>query len=720
MSTRIRLQEAFKFALSIVLTYWLGLWMDWDLVKYGPEAIVLISLSTSGASINKAMMRVIGTSVACVVAIILIQWFSQARWSMMFALAGYLVFTSYFLQTSRYPYAWYVAAFVPISIWTNTYGTFDNTFHFAIFRLLETVSGVFIYSLVSVLLWPQTAGEQFYRKGGEYLEQLCHLVKLNQNELRGGLKSGEATIALRKLDVLSAQLQVTLGAALTDTMLVREYKHDWECALATLRTLTDSMGLWQSTNEMYQRLYPKQRQPELEQAMQVIEARCTRIGELWRSRQLPSEVLPSDDVLLLQKLALELPPLGAITNVERGLLINRIEQLRQLDQQSYNLLLLMRVLTGLDSSAVLPAAIKHLALEQPPRWDSVRLLKSLVPAIAFIIGFLFWVFPSTPPPTGQTIAKISAIFGLMTVLGANVRYVWLIYATAGLLVVAPIYFIVMPWLDSGAALLTMIFLLSFTFGYLGQRWPMLKTSVMLLFVMSTAISNNQSYSFVAWISGEFLMVIAGIIINVVMMFMVSIRPERLMSRYIHDFFYTCSEIPSGFINITTRKQRQEGLLRKLRGTLAKLRKVERTLDYSRLPENERERVNHLLDSIESIAARLRVVNTLAERFTANGSVAPLGSELPRRLQQLFERWAKITTVTRIAEEERDAVKAIYYELEERLDAYNKFPENPSYNERVASDMTALIGGVRGLLDAMDGMEKSIRNIHWTEWTKARI
>ena len=122
----------------------------------------------------------------------------------------------------------------------------------------------------------------------------------------------------------------------------------------------------------------------------------------------------------------------------------------------------------------------------------------------------------------------------------------------------------------------------------------------------------------------------------------------------------------------------------------------------------------------SIAARLRVVNTLAERFTANGSVAPLGSELPKLLQQLFERWAKITTATCTSEKERDAVKAIYHELEERLDAYNKTPEKSIYNEQMASDLTALLGGVRSLLDSMDGMERSIRNIHWMEWTIARF
>ncbi|NOR41541.1 MAG: hypothetical protein GQ537_10065, partial [Gammaproteobacteria bacterium] len=53
MTQKIQLQEAFKLALSMMLFYWLALTMDWDLPKFGALAIVIISLSTTGASLNK-------------------------------------------------------------------------------------------------------------------------------------------------------------------------------------------------------------------------------------------------------------------------------------------------------------------------------------------------------------------------------------------------------------------------------------------------------------------------------------------------------------------------------------------------------------------------------------------------------------------------------------------------------------------------------------------
>ena len=47
---------------------------------------------------------------------------------------------------------------------------------------------------------------------------------------------------------------------------------------------------------------------------------------------------------------------------------------------------------------------------------------------------------------------MSGILGMMVVLGANVRYIEFSFAAGGLFVVAPIYFVVMPWPDGGIGL----------------------------------------------------------------------------------------------------------------------------------------------------------------------------------------------------------------------------------------------------------------------------
>ena len=166
-------------------------------------------------------------------------------------------------------------------------------------------------------------------------------------------------------------------------------------------------------------------------------------------------------------------------------------------------------------------------------------------------------------------------------------------------------------------------------------------------------------------------------------------------------------------------------MREVRRVPVELRAVERTLDYSLLPANAQDRVKHLLDSIDSVAARLRVVKTLIERVTANASslhptTSPLGVELPHRLHRLFERWAMTTKSTVVTEEEHDAITKLFQELEERLETYHAEAGSPTYSEQMATDLMALLSGVHGLLNVMAETDRIIHDIGWAQWAEARI
>lgn len=714
MNTRIHIQEAFKFALSITLMYWLVLWMNWDLTAYGVLAITVISLSTSGASINKGVMRVIGTIIACIVALILIAWFAQARWGMMFALAGYLTFVSYFLQTSRYPYAWYVAGIVTVVIWANTYGAIDNTFHFAIFRLLETSAGVLIYTLVSIFLWPQTADKQFYRQGAETLDCLCQQIQLYRATLRGE-KGNDASVVRRKLGTLSSQLQATMREAISDSSLIHEQKQEWLHALAMLRSLTDHLALWPVINKAYQHPELNQARLDLEHALQVVERRCVRIGELWRTAQLLGAASVTDDLALMQVLQTKLTVPDIAHNAERGLLLNQAKLLRGIDQASLQLLITLRGLVELDSSVIQTDQLESVIFDQAPRWDLERLLKSLVPALALIFGFLFWVFPSSPPPGGNSLIMFCVIFALLVPMGTSFRNLALAHTLGGL-AIAPLYFIIMPWLDGGAGLLTMIFLMSFVFGYLGERWPLTKLGGMIVFAMAADVSNTQTYSFMKWLNSEFVYIMALIIVTLVVMFMTPIHPEKILLRRISHFFHACTVVSKGFTKRATAEiKKSERNLCKVRILPRELFAVEQTLNYKLFPANTQSKIRYLLDSVQDLAFRMQVLDTLMKQVTTNGPIVPLGTELPQQLQQIFQSWVKTTTATGVSEAEWGKIETLYSELEQRLEAYYTESEKPFYNEQMAIDLTALLYGVRSLLDEMVEIDRAIHDINWLQW-----
>jgi hypothetical protein len=155
----IQWRDALKLAISMVLFYWLALWMDWDMPKYGGLAIVLISLGSAEASLRKGVLRIVGTTVGLAVGLLFLACFSQDRWSNMVFQAGYLFVVSYFMTGSRNKYAWYVAGFIPSLVWSTTYMNVDAAFHYAIFRYLETTAGIVVYMVVCLLLFLRRSPE---------------------------------------------------------------------------------------------------------------------------------------------------------------------------------------------------------------------------------------------------------------------------------------------------------------------------------------------------------------------------------------------------------------------------------------------------------------------------------------------------------------------------------------------------------------------------------
>jgi hypothetical protein len=221
------------------------------------------------------------------------------------------------------------------------------------------------------------------------------------------------------------------------------------------------------------------------------------------------------------------------------------------------------------------------------------------------------------------------------------------------------------------------------------------------------------------------MIAAGLITSLVVMLMLSIRPEKIMSRKIRGFFHACAEITLDFVDVVEKKRRKEHYLHEVRRVPGELRAVARTLDYSRLPANAQERVNHLLDLIDGVAARLQVVKILLDRVTTHApsqhlTAPPLGVELPRRLHRIFERWSKITRSPVVTEEERGTITKLYQEMEERLEMYLADTGSSRYSEKMATDLTALLSGVRGLLDVMAETDRLIHDFSWDRWVEVRI
>ena len=75
----------------------------------------------------------------------------------MFLTCGWAFLTSYLMVSRpKDSYVWVMACYVCLIILLSDLDSSENMFESAVFRTVETVMGVVVYTLISVFLWPRT------------------------------------------------------------------------------------------------------------------------------------------------------------------------------------------------------------------------------------------------------------------------------------------------------------------------------------------------------------------------------------------------------------------------------------------------------------------------------------------------------------------------------------------------------------------------------------
>jgi len=296
---QVQLQEAFKLALSMTLFYWLALWMNWDLPKFGALAIIVVSLSTTGASLNKGVMRVAGTGLGALAGFVLLSWFAQSPTGMLLGVSLYLIVIGYFMQTSRQGDTWFNAGFIAIAVWSSSYMKVDTAFHFATSRFLETAAGVIIFTLVSVLLWPRTSRQALLQQGQDLWEGLHKLFGSYRRQLQEPVPESDASELRMRLAGTYQTLLATLDAAYADTAAVRRKKKSWELLRVDLRAFGNAQELWRESIADCRELELGKLLPGLASALAIMEARLARGTVLWRLQQETGSEQESSDAELL-------------------------------------------------------------------------------------------------------------------------------------------------------------------------------------------------------------------------------------------------------------------------------------------------------------------------------------------------------------------------------------------------------------------------------------
>ena len=674
MNPTIQLQEAFKLALSMVLFYWLALWMNWDLPKFGALAIVVISLSTTGASINKGIMRVVGTGIGALAGFALLSGFAQSPLGVLLAVAVYLVAIGYFIQTTRQGDIWFNAGFMPVAIWASSYMQVESAFHIANARFLETAAGVLIFSIVSALLWPRTSGQPLRQKGQAIWEGFGELFSLYRRQLAGKIPSAGAAKRRAKLAGDYQQMLATLEAAYSDTPVVQARKQAWELLRTDLRLFSNAQELWRESIDDCRQLDLHALLPGLDAALDTLEQRLRHGITLWQPGEQDADAPAQGERLLLAPIE-----------------------------------------TGIDSAAgERLSAFEHAAL---------------FPALCWSVAWLFWFY--VQPPGGPAIPMMAAAFSLSMVMSpVNLIGLLIVLLLSMFITVAPVYMFVMPALDSGFALLTLIFIYTFVFGYLGGKSPVLKLGPLMMFVMMVDITNEQTYSFIALVTAGLIMLLGVSVVVIVDRLLSPMHPEQVLLRSVRRFLGGCARIVG---EIGLQLPRQPARVRRLRRRIyesrvlpvsARLPDLEKKLDYDRFPDNTPEKVQLLVDGLQSIRWRLQNLDLTYDRAARESpelmqAIAPLNETWRTHVQDLLQKWSR-QVATGDTVNDKAMSTDVSMPLLQQLDDLRKSRTMDDLDDRALQHLYAVTGSTQSLLEAVRRLGDSMTQINWHQWSAERF
>ena len=719
LSTRAK--EAIKTGLAMAISFGIALQLGWEKPSWAGMAVAMISLSTAGQSINKGAMRMLGTLVGLAAALTFLALFSQDRWMFMVAVSLYVGFCTYMLTGKKLVYFWFVSAFVCMLIAIAGGADSQNAFYTALTRAQETGLGILVYSLVSVVLWPQSSATQLNDVTRKLFTTQMQLYRTYCG-LMTGESAGEEYRSLRRQEIqLLTQFGQILTGAQTDTYEVWEVRHQWQHFNKQATVMMETLERWRESFAGIRQLKLAGLLPNLKPVCLEIDQRLAQIERMLNGKD-PIQV-PRQVQLIVDK---ELE--NQLDHFQKAAVTVTKAQIDHLEDISRSLFDCVQAIKGFSQPTRITRRLGGHTFV--PALDPDRLAAALQVVLTLWIAFLVWVY--IDPPGHAMFVFFATLLAMMVAMmhqRASIMFLPFVYgsAFAGIL-----YVFVMPRLSGYAELGLMIF--GVTFGYYYLFWQpqqaLIKLAGMACFLVHTSIQNQQTYSFAAFANSTAMMLLACTLVIATSFVLASPRPEKAFLRLLARFFRQSEFLMS---RLALDRDEHRGLANRWRMVLyrndlleipAKLALLGQRIDYRLLSGQTPEQVQALVTSLQAIAYRIKELVEVRELPQADLLVSAVLDELRAwRLtaQEQLRFWADdpafaVSQGTAI----RDRLMARMSRLEAQIGETIRGVKEGQVSEGELENFYRILGAFRGLSES--GIEYSLaaEGIDWALLTEERF
>ena len=715
-----RFKGAFKTALAMVIVYGIALSMGWGHAHWGGLAVAMCSLTTTGESLHKGLLRIGGTFVAFFVTLALIALFPQDRWLFLVSLSVYLGFCNYMMGgTSRW-YFWYVAAFVvPILAFGGGPESLSS-FNTVVLRTQLTAVGVLSLTLVSTFLWPTSTKNVFEETVSKLAAGQHQLFRKYAAQLF--TKSTDENISTLSVQVVqgAGALKGLLNGAEIDSLEVWEVRQAWRQCIGQLAELNTRLDRWRLCFDELQELDIERLVPQLSALTAEVETRFGQIERMLAGK--PPEVHP-------QEISLQLEQVNwvGLSPFQRATIVSGVKQLAGIDALTRALFGTIGGIRGFRVEG--PLLSSSTARKPGMTFDPDRSAAVLRMLTCTWLAFLIWIFlPDVPAYSAFLSMTISISLMFMTMPQIPIKMLPKPIMES-VLYAAVVHILIMPHLEGFAQLALLIFGVTFAIAYVyAKPQQMLSRAVGLsMFLVLTSIGTPQVYSFLKVANVSLVLVMVVSVLYVATYLPISFRPELRLRHLLKRFFKSCEyllaagQLPSKPSRL--QRWRRAFYLREVMTIPAKLFQWSGVLSADALGKSSPAQMQETLTRLQVLGGHVQELIAAREETGINEKTAHEIRDYLRTWRQAIEVLFARLSIKPDAEDDatlRAALDDMLDRLEARIEQTIDAADSPSWRPGKEDHGYQLLGVYRGLSEALVAYARSARTVDWSHLAESRF
>jgi uncharacterized membrane protein YccC len=626
------------------------------------------------------------------------------------------------MQGSRYVYAWLIFSVTSALVgWLAAQNT-GATFSLAIMRASTVCVGVVVSFSVHAILWPIKAGRTFERQLHGYLTGCRDLLSFTIRAVAGEVPNA---VAMRKVATaqvtMIAALRGSLEAAAGDTARFERFHSGYLELIDQLRELL--LAILAVHEEITGRSdgqagrSPTAGDNDLRSTLEAVEGQMEAlVRDLARPRDgtaVDREVdTPAGPVI--GKPGTIDTATDAMIAGQVAVMASRVKKVRAS---------LARVEDPGQAPAPLPPPPS-----QPFSLKSARFRKAVGASLVIVVMSVF--FSLTQWPMGLSLAMVFGTlaigFGGMLPL-AMIRRQLLLSLVIGPAIAAPLYFGVMPRIDQYEELIPWLCIAFLPLLYMQtSRNP--KTMILAIFSSIFLIAllqldaENQAYEFSSFLKMWFGFC-GGFTISLgIFSLFYALVPEREFWKQVRAFFGGCGQFMQGLKESAPGTPARAAIIttnaKRWQGTLKQLQTWSRSINYKRVPGNDRRQTQALIESIELLALRLFSAEDACQP-SVEALDEPLGKLRGRIYDACIESLQLITNALAIPQPIPDLpdTGSLVRDIASRGDDLRRSAAGDEDGQAAVLGFMRATAHLRSLADAIQDCRDQANALDWEAWNR---